>query len=739
MEGEVIIYKADYIEFTINHFAGTTVLTLDNQQIRGDVLYKNGKHTSLFVSPNGATTSLSQQSGREFRLTLRLWENPEARYFWEQMKLFTQSRYSASVAFNYYPSIFTTFDSAYTANYNSAGTAEISNAIFEIKDHFADQVARGEGNVHPNEVEIVIREGAGLSLVQLPLSDGSVSNQVPCDYITLSASGSAKVDGSAIDATSTGVLLEWRFGTLATARIAPTDDPSDIANWIFVTGSMTAAQFELRIVSTIQSGGSGFSFEMGAMALAFETGAPSIAIGLTIVEGSDTSSEIVAAISVDNYDELIEVETTPPSGSHTLDLVLRWWNVCHALYVWNEDSASAKTLEQIPTVTTLTNNQHTYSVNSSTHYHQVFSNVDIREIVCPRDYLTGISFANAKNVEILALSEQFTPNSGGYYRTTYSNADDNDLPSLVVTPMTNLRELYAIACDLRANTLFLGTHPNLEIVSIDHQPVFTSSLLTELNFITSIKKLRVGNHASSGAIANPAFTMPNLEELSAPFCNLSGLISVSNRNLKVLRIDDNPGSGFNPSGFNQLEVYSALNTYSPATDLATLKEIGLGIALSPFTYTPTLATGLEKIEVENSANTQSFNFGNGLNSVSYLRVNNCSGFVAVQFQVGATCTFDYFEVSSCNFDYLGFPNNSFTRLANMTDVNGCTVILTDNALTAAEVNQILVDLDSISSGGYTGRSIDIRTNTAPDTTSGGYNGAAAKTSLQSKGFTVNTD
>ena len=56
---------------------------------------------------------------------------------------------------------------------------------------------------------------------------------------------------------------------------------------------------------------------------------------------------------------------------------------------------------------------------------------------------------------------------------------------------------------------------------------------------------------------------------------------------------------------------------------------------------------------------------------------------------------------------------------------------------AAIVNQVLVDIDGISAGGYTGRVINIGgTNADPDSSSGGYDGSAAKTSLEGKGFTV---
>lgn len=60
-----------------------------------------------------------------------------------------------------------------------------------------------------------------------------------------------------------------------------------------------------------------------------------------------------------------------------------------------------------------------------------------------------------------------------------------------------------------------------------------------------------------------------------------------------------------------------------------------------------------------------------------------------------------------------------------------------NGWSAAIVNQVLVDINSISASGFAGRVINIGgSNTDPDTTSGGVDGVAARTALQGKGFTV---
>lgn len=96
-----------------------------------------------------------------------------------------------------------------------------------------------------------------------------------------------------------------------------------------------------------------------------------------------------------------------------------------------------------------------------------------------------------------------------------------------------------------------------------------------------------------------------------------------------------------------------------------------------------------------------------------------------------------------NNPLLGYVDIS--GLIGLTSVSGTSIYtaryrFNDNGYSAAIVNKILVDLDTISVGGYVYRYIYIDgTNTAPDNSSGGYDGLAAKSSLQGKGFTVITN
>ena len=106
-----------------------------------------------------------------------------------------------------------------------------------------------------------------------------------------------------------------------------------------------------------------------------------------------------------------------------------------------------------------------------------------------------------------------------------------------------------------------------------------------------------------------------------------------------------------------------------------------------------------------------------------------------------------FGMYACSLGYVDFK-----PLSGGTLISGGTGIprfeLFGNAMTTADVNHTLYDLDLISTinysgwtatSGTTGARLDITANSAPDGSSGGYNGTASTLSLASKGWTIFTD
>ena len=88
-----------------------------------------------------------------------------------------------------------------------------------------------------------------------------------------------------------------------------------------------------------------------------------------------------------------------------------------------------------------------------------------------------------------------------------------------------------------------------------------------------------------------------------------------------------------------------------------------------------------------------------------------------------------YNVHNCDLNVLEFEK--------LTLQNNCIINFSDNNMTAAEINENLTKIDS--DGAIDGTLTANGTNAAPDTTSGGFNGTAAITNLQSKGWTVVTN
>jgi len=86
----------------------------------------------------------------------------------------------------------------------------------------------------------------------------------------------------------------------------------------------------------------------------------------------------------------------------------------------------------------------------------------------------------------------------------------------------------------------------------------------------------------------------------------------------------------------------------------------------------------------------------------------------------------------------GCSSLGYVDLSNLkTGVSSLNWGLYNNGWSAAVVNQVLYVANSISVAGFTGRVINVGgTNVDPDTTSGGFDGVAARTSLIAKVFTV---
>jgi len=105
-------------------------------------------------------------------------------------------------------------------------------------------------------------------------------------------------------------------------------------------------------------------------------------------------------------------------------------------------------------------------------------------------------------------------------------------------------------------------------------------------------------------------------------------------------------------------------------------------------------------------------------------------------------TFPYEEVSDFvkAYNFMFFQNCNVKKfmIENLSGTNNniLQINLSNNSMTSGIVNEILTKLDNI---GWTSNTLNIAgNNSAPDTTSGGFNGVAAKSNLTGKSWSITT-
>lgn len=124
---------------------------------------------------------------------------------------------------------------------------------------------------------------------------------------------------------------------------------------------------------------------------------------------------------------------------------------------------------------------------------------------------------------------------------------------------------------------------------------------------------------------------------------------------------------------------------------------------------------------------------------------NADGYLKNQGNNSVNATFGAF---GCSLGYVDFKPLSGATLISGSTQGIPRFEINNNSMTTAEVNHILSDFDLISTlnysgwtatSGTTGGYIDISSNSAPDGSTGGYDGTGATVNLVAKGWTVITD
>lgn len=142
---------------------------------------------------------------------------------------------------------------------------------------------------------------------------------------------------------------------------------------------------------------------------------------------------------------------------------------------------------------------------------------------------------------------------------------------------------------------------------------------------------------------------------------------------------------------------------------------------------------LQDNDLQGQVDLSNFYMNDGVSNIE-IRINNNTGLtqltcpITLNKPIKTLYTYGCSGLTAIN----GFENTNF-------DINSSSLLVYNCSLDVVEVNKFLVTVNAGCTGGFTGRSLNISGNTAPDGTSGGYDGTTAKSDLISKGWSVTTD
>jgi hypothetical protein len=414
--------------------------------------------------------------------------------------------------------------------------------------------------------------------------------------------------------------------------------------------------------------------------------------------------------------------------------------------------------------------------------------------------LTSITFSN--NTKITSLFNASSCNLiGGLNASFFSGTNfqvqtNNKLTGITHAPLSqNISQYIARSCnligalDLTPLTSLGGNFQvqnNSGLTSIIHAPsvnnfTFYSAFDCNLTGNLDLSMLH-GLGGNFSVYSNPnltginhTYSLNNFNGYNSFSCNLIGNLDVSTfPNLGgTFRVNANP----NLTTITHTASTNSFSEYSVSScglignhDISMLSNIGGEISIQnntlltgiTFTTASTLGVRIFNISVCNIPGTIDLTpftgFGATLSgNVSQIKINANSGLTSFVFpesnglyyrNPGNNILNAAFGMYACSLGYVDFK-----PLSGSTLISGATSGIPrfeffGNGMTTAEVNHILSDFDTISSLNYSGWTstsgtsgayVDISSNSAPDGSSGGYNGTGATINLISKGWTIITD
>lgn len=215
-------------------------------------------------------------------------------------------------------------------------------------------------------------------------------------------------------------------------------------------------------------------------------------------------------------------------------------------------------------------------------------------------------------------------------------------------------------------------------------------------------------------------------------CGLTGTLDLSNIDIsnqfRCHSIASLTGITFGTSTGNT-SLFQTFNTGITSLDLS----------MFTFTNSIALSNSLTSLTLPSSGQTAT-SISTNNNSFATLDISGFGSFTFLNSSNNFTLTTLTLPSTSGTITSLRLNNTllGYTDFTNMTFSTAVDIRLQNCGMTAAEVNCILADLDSVLPGSGTG-SVQIHlSNAAPDGSSGGCDGTTAAANIAAKGYTVTT-
>ena len=374
------------------------------------------------------------------------------------------------------------------------------------------------------------------------------------------------------------------------------------------------------------------------------------------------------------------------------------------------------------------------------------SNYEITELYLLQNNIIGLI-----NLSKIILTDIFiinlNPNLTGITHSTHSTISEQEVSSYQAYSC-NLTGTLDLSNIKLTNLFYL--HFNSNLTGITHSTVSGQEVRSyqanncDLTGILDLSNIKLTNlfylHFNSNLtqITHSTVSGQEVSSYQANNCDLTGTLDLSN-----IKLTDFFRSSINPNltqithstvAGQVVRVYQANNCNLTGTlDLSNIKLTHFfGVFNNPnltqITHSTVAGQVVGVYQANNCNLTGTLDLSNiKLTNLFYLHFN--PNLTQITHSTVAGQVVSVYNVHNCDLSVLEFEK--------LTLQNNCDIDFSDNNMTTAEINENLTKIDS--DGAIDGTLTANGTNAAPDTTSGGFNGTAAITSLQSKGWTVVTN